>query len=61
MSDICGYVWPYEPDSLNRTHVCGLLTGHDGPHQAIGYHTSYYDRDGVWHTGGTTVLAEEAK
>ena len=54
----CRYQWPDEGDTLGRPYVCGLLVHHPGPHQAIGYHNSYYDDQGTWHAGGTTVLAE---
>jgi hypothetical protein len=55
---LCRYRWPVEGDTLGRQHVCGLLVHHPGPHQAIGYYASRYDRAGTWHAGGTTVLAE---
>ena len=55
---LCRYQWPDEGDTLGRPYVCGLLVHHPGPHQAIGYHNSYYDDQGTWHAGGTTVLAE---
>ncbi len=56
---LCNHTWPDHNDALDRPHVCGLPAGHDGPHQAIGYHLSRYDEHGEWHPGGTTVLAED--